>query len=173
MNVAARYARALFTLAGDAAARQEKLAVISTACTSPQALAFWQHPGVELSARQELAAAVVTGVDANDKQLHNFLLLLVEQQRVPLLPAITALHAELVKRQAGIVEVSVTSSHPLQVAQQEEINQTMADYLQKKINIAFSVDTSILGGIVVSWEHRVWDFSLSTKLQAMIKHVVW
>lgn len=173
MNVAARYARALFALAGDAAARQEKLAVISTACTSPQALAFWQHPGVKLSARQELAAAVVTSVDANDKQLHNFLLLLVEQQRVPLLPAITALHAELVKRQAGIVEVNVTSSHPLQVEQQEEIKHTMTDYLQKKINITFSVDASILGGLVVSWEHRVWDFSLSTKLQAMVKHVVW
>ncbi len=172
MNVAARYARALFALDGDAAARQEKLAVISEACTSPLALTFWQHPGVKLSARQELAAAVATRVDADDKQLHNFLLLLVEQQRLPLLPAITALHAELVKQQAGIADVVVTSSHPLQEEQQQEIQATITAYLQKKINITFTVDASILGGLVIAWEHRVWDFSLSTKLQALVKHAV-
>ena len=91
MNIAARYARALFALDGDAAARQEQLAVISEACTAPQALAFWQHPGVKLRERQELAAAVAARVDSSNKQLHNFLLLLVEQQRMHLLPAIATL----------------------------------------------------------------------------------
>ena len=172
MNIAVRYARALFALEGDAAARQEQLAVISAACTAPQALAFWQHPGVQLSARQELAAAVATSIDASNKQLRNFLLLLVEQRRMPLLPAISARHAELVKKQAGIVDVVVTSSHPLQAKQQKEITATVAAYLQKKINITFSVDAKILGGLVVAWEHKVWDFSLNMKLQAMVKHAV-
>ena len=172
MNVAARYARALFALEGDAAARQQQLAALSEACTTPQALAFWQHPGVKLSARQELAAAVAKSVEANNKHMHNFLLLLVEQRRMPLLPTISALHAELVKKQAGIVDVVVTSSHPLPAKQQEEITTTVANYLQKKINITFNVDAKILGGLVVAWEHKVWDFSLRTQLQAMVKHAI-
>ena len=172
MNIAARYARALFALDGDAAARQEQLAVISEACTAPQALAFWQHPGVKLRERQELATAVAARVDSSNKQLHNFLLLLVEQQRMHLLPAIATLHSELVKKQAGIVDVVVTSSHPLQAEQQEEIKKTVTAYLQTKINITFTFDASILGGLIVAWEHRVWDFSLSTKLKAMVKHAV-
>ena len=172
MNVAVRYARALFALEGDAVARQAQLDVLSEACTAPQALAFWQHPGVKLRERQELAAAIAAHIDSNNKQLRNFLLLLVEQKRMHLLPAMTALHSELVKKQAGIVDVVVTSSHQLQAEQQEEIEKTMTAYLQKKINITFAVNASILGGLIVAWEHRVWDFSLSTKLKAMVKHAV-
>ena len=172
MNVAARYARALFALEGDAAARQEQLAALSEACTSSQALAFWQHPGVKLSDRQELAAAAAKSVEANNKHMHNFLLLLVEQRRMHLLPAISALHAELVKKQAGIVDVVVTSSHALDKKQQQEIEKTVAAYLQKKINLTFTVDAKILGGLLIAWEHKVWDFSLRTQLQAMVKHAV-
>ena len=61
---------------------------------------------------------------------------------------------------------------PLQAEQQGEIKTTVTAYLQKKINIDFIVAAGILGGLVVAWEHRVWDFSLSTKLQAMVKHAV-
>ncbi len=172
MNIAARYARALFSLDGDAVQRQGQLATLSAACTTPQALAFWQHPGIAWQARQDLVAAIAASSEADTQQLRNFLLLLVEQRRVHLLPAITALHAELVKKQAGIVDVVVTSSHPLQTGQQEGIEKTVATYLQKKINISFRVDTDILGGIVLRWEHRVWDFSLRTQLRAMVKHAV-
>lgn len=172
MNVAARYARALFSLTGDATLRQQQLEALSSACTTPPALAFWQHPGVALRDRQELAAKVAACVDSSNRHLRNFLLLLVEQQRMQLLPSIAALHAELVKKQAGIVDVTVTSSHPLQDTQQEEVTNAVTAHLQKKLNIAFAVNADILGGLIVAWEHRVWDFSLSTKLQAIIKHAV-
>ena len=172
MNIAARYARGLFALDGDAAARQQKLDALCASCATPQVLDFWQHPGVALQARQELAIAIAESIDRQDQQLRNFLLLLVEQRRMPLLPAITTQHEQLVKKQAGIVDVVVTSSHTLQAEQQQEIATTVAAYLQKKINLSFIVDAKILGGLLIAWEHKVWDFSLHTKLQAVVKHAV-
>ena len=65
----------------------------------------------------------------------------------------------------------LSSSHPLQAKQQGEIKNN-SSLFAGKINIDFSIDTKILGGLVVAWEHRVWDFSLRTKLKAMVKHAV-
>lgn len=172
MNIAARYARGLFALEGDAVTRQQKLDALCASCATPQVLNFWQHPGVALQARQELAIAIAACIDRQDQQLRNFLLLLVEQRRMPLLPAITTQHEQLVKKQAGIVDVVVTSSHTLEKKQQQEIENTVATHLQKKINLSFIVDAKILGGLLIAWEHKVWDFSLNTKLQAMVKHAV-
>ena len=172
MNIAARYARALFMLGGDEQTRGTRLETLSAVCTTPQILAFWQQPGVALAARQELAKEVATQVDANDQQLRNLLLLLVERQRVKLLPAIATCYSALVKQKAGIVDVTVTASHPLTASQQEEIKKTVAAQLQKQINMTFTVDAKILGGLIVAWEHKVWDFSLRTKLQAIVKHAV-
>lgn len=166
MNIARRYARGLFALGGRD--RTHDLGALGEVFT--QLLTRWQNPSVPMQVKKNLVTEIAAGVAPDDMELRQLLLLLVANRRERLLPEIAAEYTVLMQKKMQIVEVRVTSSHTLDSKQTEEIKKTVAAKLQKKINVEFVVDTDILGGLIIAWDHKVWDFSLKTKLQVIVQH---
>lgn len=166
MNIARRYARGLFVLGGRD--RTHDLRLLGK--VFEQLLGRWRNPSVPMQAKKDLVAEIVAEVTPDDMELRQLLLLLVTNRRERLLPEIAVAYAVLMQKKMQIVEVKVTSSHALNAVQAEEIKKTVAAKLKKKINVTFVVDTDILGGLVIAWDHKVWDFSLRAKLQEIVQH---
>ena len=170
MNIARRYADALFALGNRQMQRADNLMVLAHALSAPEIARLWHDP--QFSQKKELVNIAVTKVDKKDVHLRNLLLVLVDNKRQRLLPQVAEAYRQLVKQELAIVEVTVTSSHVLDKKKCAQIVKIVDDCIDGQIKIEFVVDNELLGGLTIAWQHRLWDFSLRSKLQAIIKHSV-
>ena len=170
MNIARRYADALFALGNRQMQRADNLAILSQVLSTPEVAQVWHDP--RFTDHKNLVDIAVTKVAKNDVHLRNLLLVLVDNRRQRLLPQVAEAYRQLVKQELSIVEVTVTSSHLLNKKKCAQIEKIVADRIDGQTKVEFVVDNELLGGLTIAWQHRLWDFSLRSKLQAIIKHAV-
>lgn len=118
---------------------------------------------------EEQAVQFIAGVCQQnmDEKQHNFLQLLGKNRRLTILPDIAALFDSMQKDYDKTVAVQVISAFPVASAQQEKLKQALTIRLQKKVNLAFTEDESILGGAVIRAGDFVIDGSVKTQLERM------
>ena len=167
-EIARRYARAVFGLGGDPAARTELLVQFATLVDEisgnaelSQVLFRPIHPRSERKAvMHELAQhlGTVTEVRAVAE-------ILVDQNRVQLLPAILEELRALVDAEAGRVEARVTSARPLDAAAQEQIRQALSRRVNAEVILVAEVDPRLIGGVVARVGDLLFDGSIRTQLE--------
>ena len=96
--------------------------------------------------------------------MQNFIGLLAQNRRLPLLPSISARFAEKLRLRRGEVLAQVTVARELQDDQKTLLQKTLSERLGRKVDIVVSVDPSILGGLIVRIGSQQIDDSLKTKL---------
>lgn len=170
MNIARRYADALFALGDRQMQRADNLMILAQALSAPEIAQVWHDP--RFTDQKGLVNVAVNKVAKNDVHLRNLLLVLVDNKRQRLLPQIAEAYRQLVKQELDIVEVVVTSSHVLDKKKRAQIEKVVADSIDGQTKIEFVVDSELLGGLTIAWQYRLWDFSLRSKLQSIIKHAV-
>lgn len=168
--LARRYARALFGLgeaAGQTSAHLAELdAVVELAQQNPELRRVVFTP---LHPRQERLGvlrgiAVRMGVHA---EVRAFLMLLLEENRIALLPAIRDALRELVDRAAGRVEAQVRSARPLSEAQEEALRQALSRRMGAQVTLRTQVDPGLIGGVVARVGDLLFDGSVKTQLASL------
>ncbi len=165
-SAARRYADAMLGLAGDDAER----AVLRTSLervadiTSARQLRLLRDPGVTLARRRAAARAVT---EAEPQTVRSLLGLLVERDRVALLPAISAAYAELLDEREGIAKARITTAVEIDGPQRQAVVERLAAATGKKIQATFDVDASLLGGLKVRVGDRLTDISVRAQLERM------
>lgn len=103
----------------------------------------------------------------------NFIKVLAEYNRLELLPEIAELFEALKLKYNKAAEVSIKSAVEMTADQQEKLGKALEKKLGVKVNLNFSVDADLIGGIIVKNGDLVIDGSikgqlnkLSTKLAA-------
>jgi F-type H+-transporting ATPase subunit delta len=164
---ARRYARALFSLAGDegrVAAVRSELADLRRQFTENQELhhAVFRplHPAAE---RRAVLGAVCTNLGSS-RTVTNFLRLLVDRRRLIDFDAICDEFGRLADAAAGRVRAEVVSATPLREEQRERLRRALAVRTGKQVELSERVDPSLLGGAVASVAGVVFDGSLRTQL---------
>ncbi|ASF45284.1 F0F1 ATP synthase subunit delta [Methylovulum psychrotolerans] len=104
-----------------------------------------------------------------DEEAANFLKLLVQNGRLPLLPTIAKLFEEYKAEYEGYLDVQVTSAYELSEAAHKGLADTLEKSLGKKINMNVAVDKSLIGGVLVRAGDQVIDGSIRGRLQHMQK----
>ena len=97
----------------------------------------------------------------------SFVLLLVDRNRLNVLPLIARAYQELTDRQLGRVRAVVTSAKPLDVVTQGEIQRALERRTGKKVLMKSEVDPTLIGGVVARVGDLVLDGSLRTRLAAV------
>lgn len=166
-SLSRRYTRALMGLAEEENQVREwgkilgKLALALS--ESPEilgALADATFPRSQrLAAVREVVALVPTPPLVTD-----FLLLLVEKERVALLPEIAKEYGRMSDEILGIVRVAVTAVEKLESAVLKKMEAVLNKGLQKEIVIHEEVDPAILGGLKIKIGQTVYDGSLQREL---------
>lgn len=168
VTIARPYATAVFRLAQEkkALARwSEMLALASAVAAHPQMQALIEDPKLD-GADLERAFIAVCGDKLDDSGV-NLVKLLVEYDRLSLLPEIAAIFEDLKAQEEGTLEAEVTAAVALNSAQLQKIVDQLQAKFGKKVEASVKVDPEIIGGIKIVVGDTVIDASVRGQLQQL------
>jgi len=163
-TLARPYARAAFSLArehGGLPAWSDALGFAAQVAADPRVQALLGHP--LLDAAGKVALLSPPQAPAGDV-FARFLGELAAHDRLPLLPEIAALYAQLRSDAERVVKATVTSAAPLASDQVEALRGSLAKRFGQAVEIELAVDPSLIGGAVIAAGDVVIDGSLRAKL---------
>ncbi|MDE7241338.1 ATP synthase F1 subunit delta, partial [Desulfovibrio sp.] len=99
-----------------------------------------------------------------DKTMRNFCFLLADKERLASLRQIAEWYGILLDEANGVLRGKVITAIKLSKAKQEKLKAELAKKSGGDIELAFSVDPEILGGMVLAVGDKVLDSSLRAQL---------
>ena len=171
LTLARPYARAAFSLARDAGtlpAWSQALAFAARVAADPTVAALLGNPGLI-----QADATTLLAPEGADATFGNFLGLLFENRRLPLLPEIAGMFDELRFEAERVVKAKVTSAVPMPAAELDTIKAALKKRFGRDVEVETAVDESLIGGAVIDAGDVVIDGSLKGKLgrlQAALAH---
>ena len=171
-EIAQVYARSLFEAAKDQDKLdeiREQLGMFADAVAESHDLqVFFFSPYLST---QEKTGGLRQAIEGADEAFLNFLDLLVENHRMPVIFRIRREFDELWEEENQLLPVQVTSAVPLDDAIVQEIGSTIGEQTGKRVELSSQVDPDILGGIVVRVGNAILDASIRNRLEQLRKQV--
>ena len=171
-EIAAVYARSLFEVAKD----QDKLDLVrdqlgafADALSETRDLqVFFFSPYFSTAEKEDGLDRVVSDADP---VIQNFLKLLIEKHRMPVVFRIRATYDALWEDENKLLPVQITSAVELDKQIVSQLGDRIAEQTDRKVDISATVDPDILGGIVVRVGNSVLDASVRHRLDQLRRHV--
>lgn len=162
------YAEALLGLAKDnnfiPEAEQNLLFISTTLSNSKDLQLFLANPLINVLVKKKVINNLFKG-SINDFIL-NFLLVLVDRRRIPLLIIIINKYLELTYRLNAIIIVELSTSVEFSEIQQETLVETIKNITNSKnVKLIMTVNSSLIGGFIIKIGSKVIDASLAGKLR--------
>jgi F-type H+-transporting ATPase subunit delta len=110
-------------------------------------------------------------LDGAEPALENFLELLIEKHRMPVLFRIRRQFDERWQEEHRMLPVQVTSAVQLDDATVQHIKDSIADQTDRTIELTTEVDPDILGGIVLRVGNSILDASIKNRLETLRRQV--
>jgi F-type H+-transporting ATPase subunit delta len=172
-EIAAVYARSLFEVASE----QDKLDLVrdqlgafADALSETRELqVFFFSPYFSTQEKQDGLERVVADADP---AVMNFLKLLIEKHRMPVLFRIRANYDALWEEENKLLPVQITSAVELDEGIVRQLGDRISEQTDRKVELAAEVDPDILGGIVVQVGNSVLDASVRNRLEQLRRQVL-
>jgi F-type H+-transporting ATPase subunit delta len=166
------YGRSLFQVAreqGKLDELREQLGQFADALDQHRELAvFFFSP---YFSSQEKRDALDTLLDGADAIFLNFLALLIENHRMPVIFRIRQEYERLWDEENKMLPVQITSAIALDDATTESLGKTIGERAGRKVALASRVDPDILGGIIIRVGNSILDASIRNRLEQLRRHV--
>ena len=171
-EIASVYARSLFEVAQD----QDKLDTVrdelgefADALNGSRELQmFLFSPYFSTTEKTEGLDKAISG---GDETVVNFLKLLIEKHRMPVVFRIRAELDRLWEEENRMLPVTVTSAVELDTGTVKQIGDRIAEQTDRTVDLSSKVDPDILGGIIVQVGNSVLDASIRNRLENFRKQV--
>jgi F-type H+-transporting ATPase subunit delta len=171
-EIAAVYARSLFEVAKEQDTLNSiraQLGAFADALDETRELqVFFFSPYFSTAEKQD---GLDRAVSDADPVLVNFLKLLIENHRMPVIFRVRRGFDELWLEENKLLPVQVTSAVELDKSTVKSIGDRIADQTGRKIDLSAEVEPDILGGIVVRVGNSVLDASIRNRLEQLRKQV--
>ena len=172
-EIAAVYARSLFEVAQEQNKLdtvREQIGAFADALDETRELqVFFFSPYFSTAEKQDGLDRAITDADA---VVLNFLKLLIENHRMPVIFRIRREYDRLWEDFNKRLPVSITSAVELDAGTVESIGDRIAEQTGRKIDLSSTVEPGIIGGIVVRVGNQVLDASIRNRLETLRKQVV-
>ncbi len=167
-TIARPYARAAFSRALETGSLDDWSVMLQvTAGVSVEETVSEALDNPRLSAGEKATLLIdVLGDTLNDEG-GNFLHILADHDRLAVLPAISELFDQLKAHHEKTVDVEIISAFDLSDEEESRLAESLHRRLERNIHLKTSVDTSLLGGVVVRTEDTVIDNSVRARLQKL------
>jgi F-type H+-transporting ATPase subunit delta len=129
---------------------------------------FFFSPYFSTKEKQEGLDSLLQGADEN---LVNFLNLLIENHRMPVIFRIRQEYERLWEQENRMLPVQITSAIALDQAMTENLGRTIGERAGRRVTLEARVDPEILGGIVVRVGNSILDASIRNRLEQLRRHV--
>ena len=166
LTLARPYARAAFGLARQhqrLAGWSQLLQFAAAVSADPRAHAVLVHPRVA----QAEQVALLLPPGESDPNFAEFLGVLADNGRLPLLPEIAALFEDLKAEAERVVRATVTTAAPAEAGELERIREALKRRFGCEVELATAVDPELIGGAVIDAGELVIDGSVRGKLERL------
>jgi ATP synthase F1 delta subunit len=171
-DVAQVYARALFEVAREQDKLddlRDELAQFADALDGSRELqVFFFSPYFSTEEKIEGLRQVVDGAD---EIVLNFLALLLEKHRMPLVFRVRRAYEEMWAEENKLLNVEVTSAIELDPSVVEQIGRRVGEQTDRTVELSSKVDPDILGGIVLRVGNSILDASIRNRLEQLRRQV--
>jgi len=167
VTLARPYAEAAFQLARANSALgpwQQALDRMAAVAADAQMLECIANPRLLSSQVSQLFLDVAGSLSAEQQ---NFVRLLVDNERLQVLPEIRELYVELKNGQEGVQEADIASAFPLDDATLKNLVAELETRFKCRIQAAVRIAPELIGGVRIAVGDQVIDASVRGKLAAM------
>jgi F-type H+-transporting ATPase subunit delta len=173
-TIARNYAETLLVLAGRSGDLRGWGAMLNEVATAMEQNAslrlFLESPRVPASKKNEVLASAFT--DRLPRLMLRYLQSLVSHRRQMLIPEIAREYMDLVDEKEGRIHARVTVAREADAETQGMIGQQLSRMFAKTVVPHFSVDASIMGGVVVHVGDTVLDGSVRKRLASLRRRML-
>jgi F-type H+-transporting ATPase subunit delta len=167
-TIARPYAEAAFRLARDRhelSLWSDTLRLVSTVVADPRIAAALDNPQLSTDDKEALLLSVCDGrLDALGS---NFVRVLVEADRIAVLPQIATLFEALKNDADGVAQARIDSAFPLTDAQLADLKSALEKHFGKTIEATVNVEPALIGGARITVGDTVIDGTMEAQLAAM------
>jgi F-type H+-transporting ATPase subunit delta len=171
-EIARVYAEALFGVAkekGKLDAIREQLGQFADAVDSDRDLAvFFFSPYFSTAEKRDGIASAISGAEP---ELVNFLELLVEKHRMPVIFRIRRQFDDMWSEENKLLDVTLTSAVELDPAIVERVGAEIERQTDRRVQLHSRVDEGTLGGLVLQVGNMVLDASIRNRLEKLRKEI--
>lgn len=167
-TIARPYAEAAFQLARDQQALpawSEMLRFAASIVADERVAKALDNPRLDAAAKSSLLLSV--GGDRFDEQARNFIKVVVDGERVTLLPQIAAMFDTLKDDAEATAKATIESAFALSDADLAGLQSALEKRFGRKIETTVAVNPELIGGARVTVGDSVLDGSVQAKLAAM------
>ena len=172
-SLSRRYARALFQLALEERSEEEigqeieRFGAVYGTAPLNQVL---DNPAFSLQARKNVLAQVAKSLGLSPLSVR-FLSLSLERDRLTFLPSIVARYRRLLDQKRGQVEARVAAASALGEDDLRRLGEALGKIAGKRVALSQESDASLIGGLVIHLEGKIYDGSVRTQLDKMKRRV--
>jgi F-type H+-transporting ATPase subunit delta len=166
-TLARPYAEALYRVAksGDLAQWNDLVLEMAQVAAHPDVRSFVSNPKLS---NVQVTDTFLSLLRSNvSEQAKNFVDMLVQNDRLTLLPEIADQYHALKNADAGAADAEITSAYEMTDAQLNNLVATLERKFGRKLHPIVKVDHSLIGGVRVAVGDEVLDTSVRAKLQKM------
>jgi F-type H+-transporting ATPase subunit delta len=167
-TIARPYAEALFETAGKGGPAQLELTAgwldtLASIAADRRLLQFAENPKVSDQQVFDVVAAISPLPDDG----RNFLRVLIENDRLAVLPEIAEQFRARKNAQGGVSDAVVYSAFPIEAPQLAELKGTLEKRFGRRLNLSVELESDLIGGIRVVVGDEVLDTSVKARLEQM------
>jgi F-type H+-transporting ATPase subunit delta len=167
-TVARPYAEAAFEVAREhnaLASWSRMLSTVAALVRDPRVAQTLDNPRLVDAEKQSLLLSLMG--DALDEDGRSFVRVLVEGDRVNLLPEVAALFEQLKDQAEGAAKAEIETAFELTGTQLQDLTSALERRFGKRIEASVRVNRDLIGGARVTVGDTVLDGTVQAKLQAM------
>ncbi|HEY3178518.1 MAG TPA: F0F1 ATP synthase subunit delta [Casimicrobiaceae bacterium] len=171
-TVARPYAEAAFELAREQNALpvwSEMLRFANTVVADPRVMAALENPRLAAGDKEALLLSIAGDRVTGDGR--SFLRVLIEADRITLLPQIREVFDLLKDEAENVARAKIESAFPLSREQTAELTAVLEKRFGKKIEATVTINPELIGGARITVGDAVLDASVQAKLDAMSRQL--
>jgi len=171
-EIAQVYARSLFEVAleqGTLDAVRDQIGEFADAVDAERGLqTFFFSPYFSTTEKKE---GLRKAVDGADETVMNFLELLIDKHRMPVIFRLRRELDRLWREENKLLPVALTSAVELDAQTVKDLGEKIGESTGRKVQVTTSVEPDILGGIVLRVGNSILDASIRNRLEQLRKQV--
>ena len=172
-EIAQVYARSLFEVATEHdktdVVREQLGAFADALAESRELQTFFFSPYFSTEEKKDGLDTAVTGAD---ETIVNFLKLLLDNHRMPVVFRVRREYDQLWEQAHQLLPVEITSAIELDPAVAERIGEEIGRQTGRTVELTSTIDPDVIGGIVLRVGNSILDASIRTRLENLRKQVV-
>jgi F-type H+-transporting ATPase subunit delta len=168
--VSSRYARALADVIADAKLDSSKAveqlhSLVAAFQESRELREVWESPAIPVKQKHQVLDALAARIGVTFRQVRNFIAVLIDQDRISLLPEIASqLDVELNSR-IGRIDAQIVSAREMSPEQRTLLIDELSRLTGKIVLPHYAMDAKLIGGVTVRVGSTIYDGSVRGQLQ--------